>query len=679
MTAAGAAVYAAARSRATRVRLVLDRIAGAISDPDFVPIDRWAVAWYAAILILFVLAVSAGLHGSSMSLHGPTTARDPATVRPILGTAKPIRSDEWAYHTPAILQQLYRSTPLHGEVSALGPDYTSLISNIPVYHFTTIFRPQFWGFFVLPPAYAFSFYWQFKALLLSVGVFSLLLLLTRSSPIAAFGTLWYILSPFVQWTYSWPSLLPEMVGLFCVVMCAVFYMSIGRRPAFLIVAAVACVFGAVNFALCAYIPHQIPLVWLGVFLCIWWVSARWTAIFTRDGALLRSACLGGAWLVVGLVMFGFYRDAEPALTTMANTVYPGLRSLPSGTYHLTALFSHFFSFWESDGRYPLPHIFGNICECAGFFWLAPVSVFLMRRTNGDRTGTRAFWTLAAFGALLFIWLTMPVPDSIGRATFMNKSGAVRSLHVLGLVNVALVAVALSLRNSEGVEKRQPRQSVVLAVGVLVCVYPIFRLINVSLANFLGNGELIVAACYTTILIVALVENRLALLATILILPQAAIFGHVNPVDRGLRVFESAPLFRVVQGSPELRRHRWIVYTGSVAATGFFSAVGCEIVNGLKYVPDLETLTVFDPTGAQHNLINRSMWLLAEPEYGSRSAGFEPLPPNIVVWRVSPLDPALRRIGVRYAAFTTRPPDDVAASLRPILSVPVSGFWLYELP
>jgi len=35
--------------------------------------------------------------------------------------------------------------------------------------------------------------------------------------------------------------------------------------------------------------------------------------------------------------------------------------------------------------------------------------------------------------------------------------------------------------------------------------------------------------------------------------------------------------------------------------------------------------------------------------------------------------------VRYAAFTTRPPDDVAASLRPILSVPVSGFWLYELP
>ena len=69
----------------------------------------------------------------------------------------------------------------------------------------------------------------------------------------------------------------------------------------------------------------------------------------------------------------------------------------------------------------------------------------------------------------------------------------------------------------------------------------------------------------------------------------------------------------------------------------------------------------------------------DPNPRHRPAGFEPLPPNLVKWRVSPLDPALRRVGVRYAAFTTRPPPAIAASLRPILTVPVSGFWLYELP
>ena len=154
----------------------------------------------------------------------------------------------------------------------VGPDYTALFSNLPVRHVTALFRPQFWGFFVLPPEYAFSFYWQFKALLLLSGVFSLLLLLTQSSKLAAFGTLWYAFSPNIQWTYSWASLLPEMIGLFCLVICAVFYLSVGRRPAFLAGAAVVCAAGAVNFALCAYYPHQIPLVWFGVFLCIWWLT-----------------------------------------------------------------------------------------------------------------------------------------------------------------------------------------------------------------------------------------------------------------------------------------------------------------------------------------------------------------------------------------------------------------------
>ncbi len=104
----------------------------------------------------------------------------------------------------------------------------------------------------------FAFYWQSKAALLLAGVFSLLLLLTRSSRIAAFGTLWYVSSAYIQWTYSWASLLPEMIGLFCLVMCSMFYMTVGRRTPLLIAAAVVCAVGAVNFALCAYIPHQIP-------------------------------------------------------------------------------------------------------------------------------------------------------------------------------------------------------------------------------------------------------------------------------------------------------------------------------------------------------------------------------------------------------------------------------------
>jgi hypothetical protein len=544
---------------------------------------------------------------------------------------------------------------------------------------TTIFRPQFWGFFVLPPAYALSLYWQFKALLLFAGVFSLLLLLTRSSRIAAFGALWYAFSPNIQWTYSWPSLLPEMIGLFCIVMCAVFYMSIGRRPALLLAASAACAFGAVNFALCAYIPHQIPLVWLGVVLSVWWVSVRWRAIFTREHALVRIVALGGAWLVVGAAMFSFYQEAETALTTMANTVYPGRRSQSGGGYHGLALFSHLFSFWQHEQRVPLPQVFVNICEVAGFFWLAPVTLLTLRRVTGEVEKRRAYWMLTAFGALLLVWMTLPVPNAIGRATFMDKAGGGRSIHVLGLVNVALVALAMSVcRPQDGTAWRW-RRSLVLVAAIFAAVYPACLLVNTRLAGFLSGRELVVAACYTTVLILAVVEHRFKLLASFLVLPQVAVFGLVNPVDRGVRVVEASPLFRFVRARPELLRDRWIVYSQGHIESTFFSAIGCDVVTGLKYVPDLKALRVLDPTGAQHDVVNRSAWVMAEPEYGNRPATFEQVPPNILKLLVSPLDPALRGINVRYAAFSREPPEAIAAKMKPLASWRVGGFWLYELP
>ena len=78
-----------------------------------------------------------------------------------------------------------------------------------------------------------------------------------------------------------------------------------------------------------------------------------------------------------------------------------------------------------------------------------------------------------------------------------------------------------------------------------------------------------------------------------------------------------------------------------------------MVNGLKYVPDLKTLSVLDPTGAQRDLVNRSAWLLAEPEYGTVPARFEQVPPNILRLNVNPLDSSPAEIDVRYAAFSRR--------------------------
>jgi hypothetical protein len=675
--AVGAAIFAA-RSQWTRAVHFLDRLALAVSDPYFLTFDRLAIGFLLALVTLFTLAVSAGLHGSAMSLYRPMSGPE-QNQHPIAGRAKPIRSDEWAFHTPAILHQIYRPTTLDAEISDMGRDYASLIGNIPVKHVTTIFRPQFWGFLFLAPAYGFSFYWQFKAVLLSAGVFLLLLLMTHSSRIAMVGTLWYVLSPYTQWTYSWPSLLPEMVGAFCLTMFCLFYMSTGRRGTLLTAAAIVCASCMINFALCAYIPHQIPLVWLGVFLCIWWVWARWDRIFTRDGAGPRAAALATSLLLVGVGMWAFLHDAGEAVSGIADTVYPGRRRLAGGTYPLSMLGSHFFSFWADDRRFPMPQAFGNICECAGFLWLAPVTLFCVSRLrDGEGRRQRAYWILVTFGALLFIWLTLPVPEAVGRALLMDKTGSGRSMHVLGFVNIVLVSLYLSLARVDDSHGRW-RRAFTLATAVFGSVFPAFLLVNSSVGGFLTTGQVIAAAAYATALTVAVVGNWFRVLSTLLIVPHFAAFGFVNPVDRGLKVFESAPLFQFVRSSPDLLRHRWIIYSDSIPDSGFFSAIGCDVVTGLDYVPNVKALSVFGPKDANGDLVNSSRFVVGEPKLDDGPAAFELIAAGVMRLRVSPFDPGLKSMGVRYAAFRSQPPSSIEFRLKPLIPSPISGFWLYELP
>jgi hypothetical protein len=661
---------------------LLDRTARSISDPAFLTFDRLAILCYLAVSALFVLSVLGGFHGSSISLHSTD-----GSIRPLMGTGKPIRSDEWAYHTPAILHQVYRAVPFDGEVSALGPDYAALISNVPTRHFTTLFRPQFWAFFFLPPAYAFSYYWQFKAALLLCGVFSLLMLLSRSSKIAAVGTLWYFFSPFTQWWYSWPSLLPEMIGSFCIVMCTVFYMSVGQRPLLLFLAALACLVGAVNFAMCAYIPHQIPLVWLGVFLCVWWLLAKREHIFTRRGVLMRSGVLCATWLAVCAVMIGFYRDAATALTTIANTVYPGQRTMPGGEYPVPLLLSNFFSLWMDDNR--LPQICGQSVTCGGFLWLAPVTLIGLLTGRPKAAPLRsAYGVLSVFAALLVVWMFVPLPGAIGSLSFMNKSGIGRSTHVLGLVNVALVSLYLGMRSAQTEITGGIRRTVTLGLVVWAFVYVVFLWTNRHLADFLTSGELLEASGYTAIMAVAVLENRLGVVAAGVVLPLIMTVGLVNPMDRGLRAIESTALFQFMRSHPDLLAHRWIVYSArpiggdalaSVSRLGLFSAVGCQVMTGLKYVPDLRALRAFDPDGSQQELINRSVWLIAEPEFSGRRAAFQQVRSDMILLTVSPLDPALKQAGVRYAALPQPPPPEIAAQMRALSGNPIDGYWLYQLP
>src|SRR2546423_8184769 len=411
----------------------LDAFSERLSRPGLFHVDRAALLFYAICLLTFVVLSLARVHGSSISIAGASYNEWTDVVHtPLLGNPKRIRSDEWAFHTPAILNQVLREETLSINDASVGPGKAALLANVPCRHFTQLFRPQFWSFFILPVDFAFSVYWQAKALLLLTGVFTLLLLLTRSSGISAIGSLWYFFSAYTQWAYSWASLLPEMVGLFGWVIFLSCYLLVGQNKTRLLIAALLCANCAVNFALCAYPPHQIPLIVVGVAVLAWWLWSHRRLIWGRELLLTRVLILAGCWAIVGAAMFWFYLDAKETLLAAANTVYPGHRLNSGGGISVAQLLSHFLDFWKTEKSFPPLH--RNICESSGYLLLAPLTLLVRVAAESPRQSNSlriCLWTAFVF---ILAWVLIPIPARVGHWVSFDRIPSNDCWHALGLTH-----------------------------------------------------------------------------------------------------------------------------------------------------------------------------------------------------------------------------------------------------
>ena len=650
------------------------------SSTAFLPIDRLAICFYLACVVCFIGTAAADLNGSSIGVYGAFTEHG-TKADVLLGAPRLVRSDEWNFNTPHILNQVLRSDPFKVEESEAGPRSAALLDNVPVWHVSTIFRPQFWGFFVLPVDYGYAVFWQAKGLILLTGLFTFFLFLCRSSWWAVVGSLWFYFSSHTQWCYSWPSDLPEMIGLLCFTVVFACYMTVGTHKVALALSAVATAACAINFAMCAYVPHLLPLFWVAAFLFAAWCISERKRILSLSNAVPRALAFGVALLIVAAIGFDVYADVKGALAAISATDYPGKRLFAPGGYPFPALGSQFFAWVESQNHVPLG--LGNICEAAGYLWLAPLTLFLiplgrLRLSRSQKYALAGLW-LAAL--LLLAWLTLPFTWP-GRVFFLNRAGGSRCLPALGLTNIAIVVLCMA-----GYRKKIENGWIFAAdnwiefvcwSGVAIWItYSALRLTNRDFHNFVSWPKLIAITAYLSLLIVVMLAGRKRAFAFAVVVPHMVAFGAVNPVERGLNSVTHSELFQLVRAHRELLQRRWIVFSDNIVDSGFLTATGCNVYTGLRYVPDIGHFKLFASQTENSQLLNNDWFLNAHPLYSDQKSSFQVFAPVVLNWNVNPLSSIIPQLGIGYAAFVQPPPKEVSSGLKPIANHPVSGYWLYE--
>jgi hypothetical protein len=646
-----------------------------LSAPGFIRFDAPAIWFYVACLAAFAIGSLANLNGSSVGVFASDFHYGPPP-KTLLGAPRGIRADEWAYHTPDILNQALRQDRFAFERTALGGHAISLVGNVPIRHVSTLFRPQFWGFFLLPADRAYAVYWQFKALLLLAGVFTWLLLVTGSSFWSAVGALWYFFSPFTQWTYSWTSLLPEMVGLACLIMVLVCFLTVGRNRIALCAASLGAAACAINFVLCGYPPHLIPLCWLMAIFVAYWCVAHREAIVRPEGRGRRALAILAAVLIVSAVGLWVFADLRPAIVAEAHTIYPSQRTLPGGAnLSPKTILTHFLQWTEAEHRYPASMI--DICEAAGFLWLAPFTLFWFLRAGLDRTERLMAGSLWFVFLFLGAWTVLPLPSFLGMPFGLDRTFSTRILPALGLANIAIVAFFMASPRLPVGPRESPPGTVFRGLQVLVPFGLLLYTVNRLNGNYFSAAEVAFNVCLGAAAILFLLERRKMALAAMLIVSHVLLFGAVNPVERGLETLTGSPLARFVRGHPDVLTGEWMVFGDAPGTSGFLSATGCQVYTGLAYLPDIDHFPMFASAGLDLNVLNRTGYRTARLIGADTGSWVELLDVGFVRWHVSPFDPLVRKLGIRYFAFAEQPPDEVASKLTPLSAGPVGTLWLYR--
>jgi hypothetical protein len=641
------------------------------------PLDRRALVLFAVLASILLLETVLGLSGSSIGIWTQALNERNLNAGQVLGTPKKIRADEWAVLTPAILSQAHQNPPFPTTNRSWGSASVPLVINVPVRHFSTLFRPQFWGYFLFDLERAHAFYWNMKAFILDSGVFLLLILLTGGDFRASLlGTAWVFLSGFTQWWFSSPALFPEMVGCFALVLVAIRLLTLAPTRKGIATGALLFAVCSVNFALCLYPPFQVPLFYLGLAILPAILGPGLGSGSFRRHLGFRLAAAASAGALTGTALLLYARDAWDTLARLRATVYPGARALAGGDVGLAQVFGGFFGFFMSEKSIPLD--WNNVCEASNFVLLFPVPLACLAMRLVRRLKVSALhWGLLAYIAVLLSWTLWGWPRAIAVASGFSRVPGVRALLGLGLASILWCCVSLSER--DGCRSRPPGWARIVLTGGFVALLALFAAhFNRSTGGFASIPQVTLVCAVAGMACFFLLGRNVPALAACVLIPNLVSYGLVNPITKGLTPITGSRLFDTVSRiAREDPRGRWTAYR-SLYMADYIKAAGAAVFNGTCFVPPLEDLRVLDPGGLQSSTYNRLAHMILEPTTGTGIAFVQTGSADIYTIEIDPANEAWRRLGVRYAVLPYEATDERFLKLAaPLFTYPETGLWVYR--
>jgi len=562
-------------------------------------VDRWVIA---GISLLYLVACSANLNGSSTAIWKYYADRELPRTGLLAGSVREVRSDEWMVQTPWIFSQARQHPSFPATNRDVGDGLTPLLNNLPARHWSILFRPQMWGFFFLDLEHAFALNWNFKWFGLLLGGFLFFQVLDRGQWLVSLGGILLLLfSSYIQWWFSTPTCLPEMIAMIFFALWAFATILMATTRLRIAIAGLVLLLALQQFVFCSYPAFQIPLLYFAFLTAAGLVLSLRSHRGTPTAASLRifrCAILTLALMMVaGLTAFWLWETSE-TLRLIANLVYPGRRFYTGGTVTWTTILAPFLEWHLSENHYPTG--FHNVCESAGFLFLAPI-LFLIAFTRRGR-GDAVFLAIVIFLAGTILFMTLGVAPVIARLSGWSYVSGSRALLPLGVGTIAGIVRLFGFKDQSTEERLRPGGKATFdAIGtgaVALVFYALLRLTNIRLAHFVTNEQVIGAAIFLSFAARAVFLRHVPQSWILLVVPIICFNLLVNPVSRGLPgLTHNQTLDRIQATTRESGSRSWLLAGNdlrSFALSQLLKAAGAHVMSGTRCTPDRLLLHTLDP-------------------------------------------------------------------------------------
>ena len=480
------------------------------------PKDR--VHWWFGLAVVAGALIYAVLGWSPSSYGVVLNKLQAPEAGPVAGAARDIRGDEWSVITPYIQASVRNGFQRFNATSFYGEDMRNFYA-LPLKDWGLAFKPQFWAFFVLPPATAFSIYHALWMAAFLIGYEMLFRELGTSSWMAMLFSVLLFFTGFTQ--FWWTVYGPSLTGFAWILLIILRPMRWWVKALVSAWAFPVWVMGLV------YPTLLLTIAWCGLIL----VAALRPSLLRsyRDLAAIAAGAAVGA-----VVVYLYYADVIPL---MRNTVYPGHRVAAAGTAHLVAVASQIFPFLGFNLNDYENLVGSNICEISAVGTFLPLLTLCLMRWREISTIRRPLAIILGGLAAITMWQILPVPRWIGSVLLWNTGPAQRWLFASGL----LLTMACLLVWREGFVTVTRRRVIgFLVAGPLMSL----ALKAVLLLHQSGTVEMTGDVVVTGLLLAAGVAACFvspAMRIPLLLIGVAAAnvfgFGRFNPVQPSRAIFD----------------------------------------------------------------------------------------------------------------------------------------------